>query len=278
MRWLILRGLLVLLAALATSVARAATEEQARELHTLSGFESYIRSYPEHMRQGVQNAPQELPAPVQEAMRRALDRPANLEPLHDTARQLLRERISDAHAEAVLAWLRSELGRRVALLEEERGVLDAREAIRAYVTSLEERPPSRRRLELLQRLMQAVGVEQFAEQAWLASAVAVALAVNAAQPQSNRLPAERIRKLVQSQVAGLRQSLMEGVLITMLFVYDPLDDDELALYADFNETEAGRAYNAAVTRAMIDTLGRYSYRFGEVLADEVRRMLEQRQG
>jgi hypothetical protein len=64
----------------------------------------------------------------------------------------------------------------------------------------------------------------------------------------------------------------------MLFVYDPVADDEMDVYLGFLRIPSGQSFNDAVVRAIVDTLGRYSYRVGLAIAQEVRRALSQRQG
>lgn len=271
--------ILVLPLLLLTAVSvRAATEDQAAQLHKLSGLEAFIDSYPAQMRLSVEQQSGVLPPLVAQVMRRAVEQPADLAVHHDAARRVFRDEVSKANAEAVLAWLRSPLGSTLTRLEVERGAPDAMPQMMAYAATLERSPPSPRRLGQVRELMELVNVETFAEQAWLASAVAIGLGVNAALPEGQRQSPTQIREQMSVQIEQLSAALMEGVVLSMLFAYDPVADDEMDVYLGFQRTPPAQAFNDTIVQIVVDTLGRYSYHIGLAIAEEIRRALSQRQG
>jgi len=174
--------------------------------------------------------------------------------IHDEMGRLVAREQLDAMA----AWFRSPLGRRVSELEVAASKSEAAPAAVAFAERLKSSPASPARLELVQRLDWVTGVST--DTAELALVIARSGARASATASDRRIRIGLVERRVEEMRGEMGTMMSSMALAHMLYVYSPLTDAELKTYVDFLASPAGRAYNrishVALLRTVRDTADR----------------------
>lgn len=173
-------------------------------------------------------------------------------------RDELGRRVEREQLDAMAAWFRSPLGRRVSELESAASKREAAPAAVAFVQRLKTSPAAPARLELVQRLDWVTGLSTDTTDLVLVIARSGARAAATAVAADRRIRTGVVERRVEEMRGEMDMTSM--ALTHMLYVYSPLTDAELKAYVDFLASPAGRVYNrishAALLRAVRDTADR----------------------
>lgn len=171
----------------------------------------------------------------------------------------LTEQVSPKDLAEILAWLDTDLGRKISRLES-REEITKRLSVETVSPAIS---PARSRL--LARLLKSsnfadimVDIQYRLVEAMLAGmAYADPARTAGVQPMLADLRARRPQELVQVN-ATLSQDFQR--------VYEPLSDDELTRYVAFSESPLGKRYSTAVSHAFNSGLNDAAQSFGQLLA------------
>jgi Domain of unknown function (DUF4124)/Uncharacterized protein conserved in bacteria (DUF2059) len=173
----------------------------------------------------------------------------------------LGRRVEREQLDAMAAWFRSPLGRRVSELEIAASKPEAAApAIAAFAERLKTSPAAPARLELVQRLDWVTGTSTDTTDLALVIARTGARAFATAVAADRRIRAGLVERRVEEMRAQMGTMMTNMALAHMLYVYNPLTDAELNAYVDFLASPAGRVYNrtshVALLRAVRDAADR----------------------
>ena len=155
--------------------------------------------------------------------------------------------VNSSTAAAALAWYRSPLGRRIVAADLDVPVGGGR-PVRID-------PPSVERLPLIERLDEAGGASEAALDIAMALVRSLARAADWILPMHARLRPERLEQRITLTRFAAFPEIRRAYLVTMLVAYRGLDDAELAAYARWVESSAGRWFVEAMNRAVVDAVG-----------------------
>ena len=96
-----------------------------------------------------------------------------------------------------LAWLQSDLGRRITMLEEQASTPEGIAGLQAFAIVMQDNPPPEIRQQLIRRLNDAYGGTDFLVDFSLALGVAVGVGVNAASPEYEQMDLGEIMRELQ---------------------------------------------------------------------------------
>jgi hypothetical protein len=241
---------------------------QMDEIFFLSGLEEQLAMIGDGLGEALAPQVQQLPPAHGETIQRVLLSEFNADALQRSVEEHL-ERVHDPrHAETVLEWLRSPLGRRISKLDVAATRPEGVRAMQAYAEALAASPAPATRVALVSKLDAATGMTEFTVEATLSSAMATAVGINGAQPTAHRVDENELRAAVEAQRAVLRPEIQKVTLVSMLYSYQNLSDEELADYVRFSESASGRWYHDAVKRALLSALTDASSRVGRAIAAE----------
>ena len=178
------------------------------------------------------------------------------ETIYALVRDEVRRRLDRAKLEATVAWLRSPVGRKITALEIAASETGAEQKVGAYAASLRTNPPLGRRLELVQRLEWVSGSTDVSLDILAAITRSTAKATSAVSPPDRRLRPGQIERQVEEVKARASDAIAREGLVTMLFTYRSLEDEEIEQYVRFEASDAGRWYNAAMRKAVAAAIGR----------------------
>jgi hypothetical protein len=160
---------------------------------------------------------------------------------------VLTERLDASRREQLLAWFRSPLGRRIARLEAEASRPGPAHTMVRFVDELPTRLPSAKRIGLVQRLLRAQKVTLDLVEARTLFRAAVERTARL-QPGALTLPYDDEASQLQ-----LAEAATLSYVVTAVYAYRELTDEELGAYVAFAESPAGdwltRTYRGVVLDA-----------------------------
>lgn len=272
----IARSILSLLVLLTSPVWAAPVSDQTvAQLLELSGARTQLASFPDQVMAGMDAGSQQRPGMadinlqrVQASMRAAFD----LEDLLTPLRAALKRELSEADAGKLLAWMRSDSGRRITRAEE---ATAAPSALQDMLAQLDAVRRDKLRLAFAHRIDGLMGVTDMTLRVQEYTGVAVhAALLNAEQPDP-ALDPEDYKRQVRAHLAGARPATEQMVTLSLAYAYRDIPVAELASYERFLGTpEATRFYRASMAgmtqgyaavldkmmKAMVDSMGQREIR------------------
>ena len=225
-------------------------------LFELTGTKRQLAGLTARLAREFRPAKGQVPAPAQVTIERIVARTFHPDTVYRLAKDEFARGLDRSKLKAKLRWLRSPLGRRVAALEIATADPEHDSELAEFGATVAAKPPSERRRQLVERLDWVSCASDVSADvtAALSSSVTRAIALNAG---GGRRPSRRqIESQAEEVRAGAAVRLRQATIVSMLYTYRTLSDEELERYAEFESTEAGRWYNALLRRALLTTLTR----------------------
>jgi uncharacterized protein DUF4124 len=226
------------------------------DLFQLTGTRRQLAGLTARLAREFRPAQGQVAAPAQATIERIVARTFHADTVYRLAREEFARGLDRSKLEAKLRWLRSPLGRKVAALEIATADPEHDRELAEFAATVATAPPSARRRQLVERLDWVSGASDVSADvtAALSSSVTRAIALNTL---ASRRPSRRqIESQAEEVRAGAAVTLRQATLVSMLYTYRTLSDEELERYVEFESTEAGRWYNALLRRALLTTLTR----------------------
>src|SRR5262245_7691452 len=171
--------------------------------------------------------------------------------LYTLLRSELSRYVNEARLNEVLAWYGTPVGRRVATAEVRFYASDRRREVEGYVAGLVNNKPSPLRLALMQRLDAATGATEGSLDLFVAINRSIIRVVEPLMPADRRLGSGQLESQARQIRLRMQESLKQVNIVTMLFLYQGVTDDELRRYIEFMESEAGAWYGTAARQAIV---------------------------
>jgi len=260
----------------AAAPARAQSEEASEAVRLLvarSGLVVQLEAVPGQIQREVEQlrgkAPDEVVRALDEASRKGFEPAALL----DDVTRVLAQRLPPGDVRAVLAWLETDPGRRIARAEEQAAHQMTPERLRADLEALKRDPPSRRRAELIADLVRATKAVESTANLIESIGLGVALGLDAMRPAQSRLGPADLRKRLREAMppARIRQEVGATLPAIFGFTYRDVGDADLAAYLEFSRSASGARYNEAVMGALAEALARAGVRVGQLLDEGLKR-------
>lgn len=255
----ILTAAMVLLAMTAPTDASAQgrvlpKDASNKDLISLAGIQHQIRQMPRHVLMGYDKAVLQVPRSRQATVRRIMSQSLDADQLERRVSTRLSQELPREHAAKVREWLRSDLGRKLAEMEDLAWSPQAAPQRDAFVAKLSGSPTGPFRQQLIRRIDQVTGTtETLLESAELA-AFAAAMAMDSTRPKDERVGEDRIRVQIDQDRQTTRERCQSITAATFVFAYQSLSDSDLEHYAEFLESDAGQAYHRIAGSALNDAL------------------------
>lgn len=233
---------------------------QAAELLALSGLEAQLESLPPQVLQGIEASPLKLESDLGGKLAALVQREYAPERVRREIVSRLSSEIDADRAARSIAWLRSPAGVRLRRAEEAASTPEALADMEAFARRLALSGPSPERLALANRIEAASESTELVLDTIFSTALAVALTLGATSERP--ATAEEIMAEFEAPRAQMRSQIRETVLISYLYTYRELTDPELGAYAAFLESDPGRWYSRALSRAFLGALTGSARRLG----------------
>lgn len=190
--------------------------------------------------------------------------------LYQTVVEYLKRNFDEERITSVLEWLRSPLSQKISRLEEEASTPQAAQEITNFSEQLKSNPPSEQKLALLKQLDSVSGFTEFNVEVWLAFSRAMFRAAEMNVPSEEREPSQKqtFEKMLDEQKLKLKDSIREQVLVSNIYIYRSVSDEELKEYIGFYESEVGRWFNKTANEALLEAITKAGDTAGHKLAEK----------
>ena len=178
--------------------------------------------------------------------------------LYEVAEHAFRSNTSRSQLSAALVWLRSPLARRKGVL----GTGASRETRESFRAAIMEKPPSRARLELVQRLDVASGTSE--------AAVEIQAAMMGSLLEGLKTPSSAAEMVVEQARPQFAAKARARIQMSLLYTYKDVSDEELAENLLYLESENGRWLSHVVLKSLFAAMEDAVRRTGATIAIELR--------
>lgn len=266
--------MVVWLQAMLASVVIAA-DDQVDELYRLDRLDEFALSVVNIMPSSVVQAmeTQGVPPDIIATARTIAEDSFLVSGLQSRLEKELRAGLSEADLSAILAWRKTALGEKIHAAESQHGDAEYAENLRVYSVSKELYSVSDERRLMIIELYGAMNAVDQAAKMIINANYAMALATAIATGEDD--PDDATMREVYDGIAASRPQIEIGVrgrmLVTGLYAYRQISDEDLADYMAFNRSEAGMRYNqilfTVVDSWLFDSTKRFGYHFGKALRE-----------
>lgn len=228
------------------------TPEVSAEVLKKSGLVTQLAQLGPQIQGGLNLNPA-LAAKITEAqldsVRKAFEVAFQADKLEADARVQLASALTPDDASKTLAWLNSDLGRRIGALEDEAGKSDGfQERAEAAAARFQRLP--QRRIERYEQLLKATRAGEGGATIAINTTMATARGVASLASDSPDENLDAIRAQIEQNRPKVVETLNQQFLVLFSGAYASLEDQELDQYIAFSESPAGSHYNEALIKVI----------------------------
>lgn len=256
--------------------APAQTQEAldaARRLVVSSGLAVQLQAVPGQIQREVEQLRGKVPDETVNALGEASLKGFQPAGLQEDVSRVLAEKMPLADMRKIIAWLETDLGRRITRAEEQAAHQMTPESLRAHIEGTKRTPPSRKRAEMIAALMKATKAVESTANAIESIGLGVALGIDAMQPAQNRLGPANLRRRLREAMppAQIRQEVSATLPAIFSFTYRDVSETDLAAYLAYSRSAIGVRYNDSVMGALAEALARAGVRVGQLVDEELKK-------
>lgn len=242
--------------ALSPEAARGPTDPKAliEEVLELSGTKKQISEFTAAVQAQLAERKAEMRPTDYTRAGQVIAESYRFDALYQAVVETFKRRYDEQRLLAVARELRSPLFKRITQLEARAAAPERMEKIRAFATRLRHDPPPPGRLALVRRLDEVVGVTETNLDIMVATLRAIATGIEPMLPPARRPKPGQLEEKLAELRAHARPQLKNELLVTLLYVYQPLTDGELGQYLAFFESETGRWYTRVAREGALTAL------------------------
>lgn len=255
-----------------TASQESAANELILEVLSVSGIKEQIMQYPDIVKQSVERAAVGKNPEAYGLVSKVILENFSAEIIYQEVLNKVRERYNKNNLTLVRDFFKSPLASRIVAMELAAGGSEHGEALHLYARSLESSPPHPLRLEAVKRLSAAAKVADLSVAVTLELEFSVLKAINS----SDMLTPDK--KLDQSGLENLKNQMREQLLepvgnstiISLLYAYRSLSDEELEQYTVFYESPVGRWFVDIWEEACMEAFAGIAERIAGSMADVIK--------
>lgn len=258
---------LLVVTMLASGMANAAPN--AQQVLAASPVDDIVARYPAMMSQGIREGVKQsgqVPPMVAETLGHIVSSSFRAEDIERRIVTELDENLSGAQLTAVRDWYETPVGRKISEAEIAASAPDSWQDVRAQAPALNKQYQGTQRARMFDRFDRASRATESAVDTSIAVQLGMATAMAALSTDSVHY--EKLRQRIEGQRSMLRGVMEQQVYDSYLYTYRNISNQELELYLDFLESDAGSAFSRVVTSSIqqaitepVESIGKQMSRF-----------------
>lgn len=217
-------------------------ESNIDKLMALSGINKQVASFPDQVKAGfLQGASQG--GIGEERVSRILESADNTimpATILSEMRSSLAASLNDEETATLLKWYESDIGRRVTAAEEAASTPEAYEKMMKNAQMLMEND---KRVQMAMRIDELVGGTKMGMEMQESSSVAIYSAMMAAMEPGKPVDLEAYKKEMEKIEPQMREQMQSLVIVSFLYTYQPIGDDDMAKYEAFLSRPTTKKFN-----------------------------------
>ncbi len=180
-------------------------------------------------------------------IRRILMETYNPGDMRERAREHLQSSLNASDVEQTLAWLNTDLGKKVSVLEIQGSRPEAHNASMNHYSELRK---DQQRVDLIRQLDKAKQASKQEVELVLAAQQAMMIAMGPALPAQARITEKEFKKRSDEMRPDMEEQYQRVVEATFLYNYRSLSNEEVREYIAFAGSDVGRKYHTAMAEAI----------------------------
>ncbi len=240
-----------------------------------SGINDQIRQFPLLAESILSQSKDKLPPEIFSAFERETVKAWDPERLLRGISDQVEKNLDIKSMQGVLTWLDSDLGQKITAVEKANTTPGVMQAIEEYGNSLKKTPPSKKRIDLVQRLIEAESSVKSIVDMRISMTIAMLTAINPSLPKEKQTDLNVIKKQLEELRPKIEEETRTKEMQGNLYIYRTLKDEELQHYVEFAESESGKRYHTVTLGAFRDGMERGSSDFGKALGELIKKMSRQ---
>lgn len=247
---------MVLITLLMTNVVWSGTlsDNSLKQLMVLSGINKQVGEFPGMVRAGVAQArKQGAPIPEKEfaEVSKIIEGAFNPSAILKGIGREIKKNVSEADAQDLMAWYKSDLGRRITKTEEKAATPAAYEQMTKQAKSL---LADKKRLKLAKQLESLLKATEMTMQLQENTGIAVFTAISSILNPGKAVNLKPYKYQLAQQKPQMRASVEQLVLLSFVFSYKDIDIPSVKKYINFNKRPATKRFNESGIKGMTSAL------------------------
>lgn len=224
------------------------------EVLELSGAKKQVEQIPDIVNAQLTQRQMEVKPEVYEKVSRIMAESYKANTLYQDVVNYFKNNFDQNRLLVILEWLQSPLSQKMSRLEIQASTAEAMQEMRNFAAQLQYTPPRQERLALVQRFDEVVGATEMSIEMSLASFRGLAKAIDPTLPPEKRLQEGQLEQLCNQMKAQLQMPLKNSTLVSFLYTYRSVSDEELNTYIDFWESDTGKWFNRVSSEAVMEAM------------------------
>ncbi|VAX37769.1 hypothetical protein MNBD_UNCLBAC01-1486 [hydrothermal vent metagenome] len=231
-----------------------------------SGMYEQISQLPAYVQAGmVQQQAAGISVEKSEVVSRILMEVFQPDILRKDVKNYLKDALEVNDIQEVLVWLDSSLGMKITKLEEQ---ASTPEAMGEMQQQAEQLYTQTERVEIVSRLDEAIKATDAMVQMIENMGIAAAIAAMSASEQESEMSQDEVVSMVKQGVTQYYDMYKNITIVSFLYSYQILSDEELMEYIQFAESNIGKKYHKAGIEALNIAVKNASKKIGELMVKE----------
>lgn len=165
--------------------------------------------------------------------------------------------------EKAVQWAETPLAQKINTEEMAASKPEAQAGLLRFMADLQETPPSEARVALIHEYEKITGLAELSTQIIIEVMRGMGESVNLALPEDKRQTPNQMEEEMEKARLDIREAMREQIIITSLYSYRNISDEELTQYIEFYKSETGKTEIDVSGKALIHVLKQWSVIVGE---------------
>ena len=241
-------------------------EDLAYRLYKESGLQIQLQSIPGAFDQGLNqygaNIPQKQRNDIIEIGKESFHEPS----MAKVITSHLGKKLNKDELKKLLDWHATDLAKKITQIENDTATPEGQQKLMAYMQSLSTTPPSESYVKQIQQLTMAVKAVDVATELAANMQFSMGAALALASAKGEQVNLQLISDEVEKSKPQLQQQLAQIIMVSMLYTYQNLTEQELKAYIDFVSGPLGSKFYDAVYAGLDEAFIRVGKEYGKALA------------
>lgn len=151
----------------------------------------------------------------------------------------------------ILKWLNSPLGEKITKLEEQSSTPEETQKMISFIQQNNIKDFPKKRLNLFRKIDSEINATDMATDMGIYVGVSVVDILNDMNSESPSYSKEQLMQHIQTQRSQIKGEVENQVLLSCLYTYRNLSDEELSKYLDFMQLNSSRSFNDAIIKSLL---------------------------
>lgn len=233
-----------------SSVLASSKETNLDRLLILSGITKQVGEFPGLVKTGIMQGVQQggtIPEDEVSLMLSSADKTILPSVVLDEIRMSLEKSLSGDDIETLLEWYESDIGQRITAAEEK---ASTPAAYQRMINSAQQLLANTDRVKVAKRLDELLGATDITMKMQKYSGIAVYSAIMTAMAPDQELNLDAYESQMAEVEPQMRENIRQLVIISFVYSYQDIDDDNLSIYEDFLNRSLTRKFNDSAIKGL----------------------------